>query len=486
MQEALTFDDVLLTPQRSNVLPAETKVESRLTRHLSARIPLLSAPMDTVTEHKMAIAMALSGGVGVIHKNLSIADQAREVRFVKRFENGFIIEPVTVAADDSLSAVYKIRQEQGYKKIPVVGKSGQLVGLITELDYLWPDDRGRRVKDLMTRAKNLVTAPAGISLQKANDVIRRKKLSILCLVSKSGKLEAIVTRRDLEKNLQYPGASKDERKRLRCGAAVGVGKDSLSRAQALVEAGADFLVVDTAHGHSAGVIAMVEILKKDKITRELDVIAGNVATAEGVAALIEAGADAVKIGVGPGSICTTRVVAGVGVPQITAIQEAAVGRGKRKDVPLIADGGIKYSGDIVKALAAGADTVMIGSLFAGTDESPGEMVYFAGRMYKTYRGMGSLAAMARGSKDRYGQGSVEDSKLVPEGIEGRTIYRGPVNEVIYQLIGGLQSGLGYLGARTIPELQKNAKFIKITAAGLKESHPHDVEIAKEAPNYVAA
>jgi len=486
MQEALTFDDVLLLPQFSSVLPAETKVGSRLTRHLSVQIPLLSAPMDTVTEHKMAIAMALAGGAGVIHKNLSIADQAREVGFVKRFENGFIIEPITVSPDDSLSAVFKIRQEQGYKKIPVVGKAGQLVGLITELDYLWPDDRRCKVKDLMTRTKNLVIAKSGISLEKANDIIRRKKLSILCVAGKSGKLEAIVTRRDLEKNLQHPGASKDERKRLRCGAAIGVGKDSLARAQALVEAGADFLAVDTAHGHSAGVIQMIETLKKDKITRELDVIAGNVATAEGVAALIAAGADAVKIGIGPGSICTTRVVAGIGVPQITAIQEAIKGRGKRKDVPLIADGGIKYSGDIVKALAAGADTVMIGGLFAGTEESPGEMVYFAGRMYKTYRGMGSLGAMVKGSKDRYGQGNIQDSKLVPEGIEGRTIYRGPVNEVIYQLVGGLQAGMGYLGAKTISELHQRANFIKITAAGLKESHPHDVEITKEAPNYVAS
>lgn len=485
MQEALTFDDVLLLPRFSNILPAETKIESRLTRHLTIKIPLLSAPMDTVTEHRLAIALALAGGLGVIHKNLAASAQAEEVRLVKRFQSGFVVDPITASVDDSINAVFKIRQERGYKKIPVVGKSGQLVGLITELDYLWPDDKGRKVKELMTRAKNLVVASSGVSLQKANDIIRRKKLSILCIVSKSGKLEAIVTRRDLEKNLQYTGANKDERKRLRVGAAIGVGKDGLARAQLLAEAGVDVLVVDTAHGHSAGVIQMVETLKKDKIIRELDVIAGNVATAEGVAALIAAGADAVKIGIGPGSICTTRVVAGIGVPQITAIQEAVKGRGKHKDVPLIADGGIKYSGDIVKALAAGADTVMIGSLFAGTEESPGEMVYFGGRMYKTYRGMGSLGAMIHGSKDRYGQADTHDSKLVPEGIEGRTLYRGSVAGVIFQLVGGLQSGMGYLGAKTIAELQKNANFIKITAAGLKESHPHDVEITKEAPNYVA-
>lgn len=485
MQEALTFDDVLLQPQFSRLLPSQTSVASRLTRQLAVRVPLLSAPMDTVTEHQLAIALALSGGLGVIHKNMTPVEQANEVRMVKRFENGFIIEPMTVAPDDSLSVVYKIRQERGYKKIPVVNKQGKLAGLITELDYFWPNDRGRRVRELMTKVKDLVTAPGNISLEKANDIIRRKKLAILCLVSSTGKLEAIVTRKDLEKNETYPQASKDSHKRLRVGAAVSVGKEALSRAEALVTAGVDVLVVDTAHGHSQGVLDTIKLLKQTAGTKGLDVIAGNVATAAGVEALIGAGADAVKIGIGPGSICTTRVVAGVGVPQITAIMEAAAGRGKHKDVPLIADGGIKYSGDIVKALAAGADTVMIGSLFAGTEEAPGETEYFGGRLYKTYRGMGSLSAMGKGARDRYGQGNIHDnSKLVPEGIEGRVLYRGPVATIIQQLVGGLQAGMGYAGAKTIPDLQRGARFIKITAAGLKESHPHDVEITREAPNYL--
>ncbi len=487
MQEGLTFDDVLLQPQFSKIVPAETNVATHLTRHLKLRLPLLSSPMDTVTEHKMATALALAGGIGIIHKNLSPAEQAKEVKLVKRFENGFIAEPETVGPDDSLRLVYKIRQERGYKKVPVVNKAGKLVGLITELDYFWPEDKTRTVRDLMTKVKDLVTAPGGTSLEKANDIIRRKKLSILCLVDKAGRLAAIVTHKDLEKNSNYPQASKDEHKRLRVGAAVGVGKESLERALLAAEAQADVLVVDTAHGHSQGVIDMVRELKRHAATKHIDIIAGNVATAAGVEALIGAGVDAVKIGIGPGSICTTRVVAGIGVPQITAILEAAAGRGKHKDVPIIADGGIKYSGDIVKALAAGADAVMIGSLFAATEEAPGETEFYAGRMYKTYRGMGSLAAMSRGSKDRYGQGNIHESaKLVPEGIEGRVLYRGPVDGIIYQLVGGLQAGMGYVGARTIADLQKNGRFLKITAAGLRESHPHDVEITKEAPNYLTS
>ena len=484
MQEALTFDDVLLLPQYSKILPSETKVESRLTRHLTLRVPIISSPMDTVTEHKMAIAMALAGGIGIIHKNLTPSEQAEEVRLVKRFENGFIVGPVAVNADDSLSVVYKIRQERGYKKIPVVNKQGKLLGLITELDYFWPEDKGRKVRELMTKLKDLVVAPSNTNLQRANEIIRRKKLSILCLVEKSGKLTAIVTRKDLEKNESYPNSNKDANKCLRVGAALGVAKDALARAEAAVAAGADVLVVDTAHGHSEAVIQMIKTLKHNSATKDIDIIAGNVATAEGVAALIAAGADGVKIGIGPGSICTTRVVAGIGVPQITAIMEGIIGRAKHKDVPIIADGGIKYSGDIVKALAAGADSVMIGGLLAGTEEAPGEMEYFGGRMYKSYRGMGSLGAMVKGSKDRYGQAKTNNEKLVPEGIEGRILYRGPVDSVLYQLIGGLRSGLGYIGAKTIADLQRNAKFVKITGAGLTESHPHDVEITKQAPNYL--
>lgn len=484
--EALTFDDISLVPQFSNILPKNVDLGTKLSRNIKMRAPLLSAPMDTVTEHEMAIALALAGGIGIIHKNLSVQEQAREVHLVKRFENGFIVDPVTVEPDDSVSQVYKIRQEKRYNRIPVVNKQGQLVGLISKLDYFWPHDKSRKVRQVMTRAKDLVTASADISLDKANDIIRQQKLSILCLVSKSGKLEAIVTRKDLEKNEIYPSANKDSHKRLRAGAAVGVGKSELERARALVAQGVDVLVVDTAHGHSKGVIEQIKSLKKDKITKDTDIIAGNIATAQAASDLIEAGVDAIKVGMGPGSICTTRVVAGIGVPQITAVMEVVAGRGKNKNIPVIADGGIKYSGDIVKALAAGADSVMIGSLFAGTEESPGETEYYNGRMYKSYRGMGSVAAMSKGSRDRYLQDGVGDeNKLVPEGIEGRILYRGPADKVVYQLLGGVRSGMGYIGAKNINELHQKAKFVKVTKSGLRESHPHDVEITKAAPNYQA-
>lgn len=484
MQEGLTFDDILLLPRFSNIRSRDISLETKLSRNLTLRAPLMSAPMDTVTEHRMAIALALAGGIGIIHRNLAPEAQANEIRLVKRFENGFIVDPVTIGPDETISKVYKIRQERGYKKVPVVGKNGRLAGLITSLDYFWPDDKAKKVRELMTRVKDLATAPDNITLARANEIIRKKKLDILCLVSAKGKLSAIVTRRDLEKNETYPNANKDSHKRLRVGGAVSFKEDSFERAKILLEAGVDVLVIDTAHGHSQGVLEMLSRLKKDKITRDIDVIAGNIGTAEGAAALIAAGADAVKVGIGPGSICTTRVIAGIGVPQITAVLEAVKGRGKRKDVPIIADGGIKYSGDIVKALAAGADSVMIGGLFAGTDEAPGETEYFGGRMHKTYRGMGSISAMKRGSAERYGQYAVsEDDKFIPEGIEGRVLYRGPVDKTIYQLLGGLKAGLAYAGARTITELQKKAQFVKITNAGLRESHPHDVEITKESPNY---
>jgi IMP dehydrogenase len=483
MQEMYTFNDVLLVPQYSEVLPGEVNLDSLFSRNIKLRLPLVSAPMDTVTEHEMAIALALSGGIGIIHKNLSIEAQAREVELVKRFENGFIAQPVTVTADATVADVYLIRTEKGYKSVPVIDDRGRLAGIVGKLDYFWPHDKTRKVSEVMVARKDMTVAPHDINLKKANDIIRTKKLSVLCLVDKQDKLTAIVTRKDLEKNELYPQANKASDKSLRVGAAIGVGGETLERARALAEKKIDALVVDTAHGHSKGVIDTVSALKKDKVLKNIDIVAGNVATAAAVKALIKAGADAVKVGIGPGSICTTRIVAGIGVPQLSAVMAAAQGRGAFK-VPIIADGGIKYSGDIVKALAAGAQSVMIGSLFAGTDESPGQVEYYNGRMYKTYRGMGSVGAMLHGSKDRYGQGAIKDvAKFVPEGIEGRTLYRGPVAALLYQLAGGIRSGLGYNGAKTVTDLQKKAEFIKISDAGLKESHPHDVEITKQAPNY---
>lgn len=483
MQETFTFNDVLLVPQYSEVLPAEANVEGRFSRNIPLRLPLVSSPMDTVTEHRMAVAMALAGGLGIIHKNLSIDEQAYEVKLVKRFENGFIVDPMTVTADAPVSAVREIEEKKGYKKVPVVDERGILLGLVTRIDYFWPDDKHKKVKEVMIPADTLVTAPANTSLRKANNIIRKNKLSVLCLTEKNGRLTSIVTRKDLEKNEAYPQANKADDKSLRVGGAIGVGPDAVERARTLAAAGVDVVVVDTAHGHSKGVIEMVQALKKDKQMKGIDIVAGNVATAEGAKALVDAGVDGIKVGVGPGSICTTRIVAGIGVPQLSAVLDAVRGRGKQ-NVPVIADGGIKYSGDVVKALAAGADAVMVGSLFAGTEEAPGEVEYFNGRMYKTYRGMGSVGAMGRGSKDRYGQANVVDAeKLVPEGIEGRILYRGPVSAVLYQLTGGVRSGMGYLGAKTIADLQKKAKFVRISGAGLIESHPHDVEITKQAPNY---
>jgi len=483
MKEALTFDDILLPPYYSEILPTDVDPTGKFSRNITLKVPIISSPMDTVTEHSMAIALALQGGLGIVHKNLSIEQQAEEVRLVKRFENGFVQDPVTVSPEDTVEVLHQIAIQKGYKKIPVVDRDQKLLGLVTELDYFFPEDRNKTAKSIMKPVKALVLAKDGTSLDKANQIIKEKRLNVLCVVNKAGKLTAIVTRRDLEKNNNYPLATKDRFKHLQVGGAVGVSADLMERAQALVAAGTDALVLDSAHGHSKGIIEALKKLKKNSKTKHVDIVAGNIATAQGAADLIKAGADGIKVGIGPGSICTTRVVAGVGMPQITAIMEAVQGRGK-KDIPIIADGGIKHSGDITKALAVGGDSVMLGSLLAGTEESPGETLLIDGQMYKSYRGMGSLGAMQHGSKDRYGQANIKDNgKFVPEGIEGRTLYRGPVEKTIYQLVGGLKSGMGYLGAKNLTVLRKNAKPVKITGAGKDESHPHDVVITKNAPNY---
>ncbi|MBI3120108.1 MAG: IMP dehydrogenase [Candidatus Kerfeldbacteria bacterium] len=482
ISEGLTFDDVLLIPQKSDVMPREVDLSTSLTRNITLSMPLLSSPMDTVTESDMAIAMALQGGIGILHKNLTPEDQALEVAKVKRYENGFIKNPVTVQVTDSVQEVVKIRETHGYGTVPVVDGE-KLVGLITKQDYFLPDDIDQPVKEVMVPLQDLVVAEESLSLKQANKIIREHKLSVLPIVSKDDKLVSLVTRKDLEKNEQYPLASKDDAKHLRVGAAIGVGDHEIDRARTLVEAGVDVIVVDTAHGHSARVIETIRAIKKDRFFEHLDIIGGNIATVEGAKDLISAGVDAVKVGIGPGSICTTRVVAGIGVPQITAIDEAARAC-KVARIPLIADGGIRYSGDIVKALAAGADMVMIGNLFAGTDESPGEFEYVNGRVYKSYRGMGSLGAMRRGSSDRYAQGHVRDQKkFVPEGVEGRVDYKGKLADYFQMLVGGVKSGFGYTGASTVEELHRRAVFVKITGAGQKESHPHSVTITKEAPNY---
>ena len=482
-QETLTFDDVLLVPQHSSILPRDAVLNTKLTDKIELNLPFLSAPMDTVTESHMAISMALAGGIGIIHKNLSPQEQAREVERVKRFENGFIENPMTVGPDDTIEKVIEIRDEHGFKKIPVVDDNRVLIGMITDLDYLYPDDGEKLVKDLMISIERMVVAKEGISLDEANQMIREKRLKTLCVVDETGRLVSIVTRRDMEKANAYPNAAVNNSRQLRVGAAISVGDAAMERAELLVAAGVDVLVIDTAHGHSDGVIGMVKRVKEKWPHQQ--VVAGNIASAEAAAALVEAGADAVKVGIGPGSICTTRVVAGIGVPQLSAIMEVVEGMKKLgRQVPVIADGGIKTSGDIVKALAAGASTVMMGNMFAGTDESPGRVEFIDGRMYKMYRGMGSLEAMERGSKDRYGQADVrKKQKFVPEGVSGRVAYKGPVDRILYQLAGGLQSGMGYNGAPTISELQERAHFIRITGAGLKESHPHDLRGFKSAPNY---
>ncbi len=483
LQETLTFDDVLLVPQASDILPKDADLGTWLTPDIKLQLPFLSAPMDTVTEHQMAIAMALAGGLGIIHKNLSIDEQVREVERVKRFENGFIENPVTVKSEDKISVVQKLRVELGYKKIPVVDNKGILVGLISDVDYFAPDDNDLMVKFRMQSVNELLVGKTGMRLEEANDMIRKNKLKTLCIVDAGGKLVSIVTRKDMEKNELYPAAAKNTAKQLRVGAAVGVGDAGFERAEALIQAGVDVLVVDTAHGHSSGVVNAVKRLRKQY--KYQAIIAGNIATSAAALALASAGANAVKVGIGPGSICTTRIIAGVGVPQLSAILDVAAAFKKMKKHPLIiADGGIKTSGDIVKALAAGADTVMMGNMFAGTDESPGRVEYIDGRMFKIYRGMGSMEAMERGSKDRYGQAEVrEKTKFVPEGVSGRVAYKGPVERILYQLAGGLRSGMGYIGARTVKELHQKSVLVKISNAGLKESHPHDLREMRSAPNY---
>jgi IMP dehydrogenase len=475
--EALTFDDVLAKPRASEVLPRDAVTKTRLSRGLSISIPLVSAAMDTVTESAMAIAIARLGGIGFIHKNLTAEAQAREVHIVKRAENMLIADPVTLPDSATVGEAMKVMRDNGIKGIPIVNGT-KLVGILTHRDVRSVHDKTMSVSDVMT--KDVITAKAGISIEKAEQVLLAHKIEKLPLVGKNGELAGLITYKDITRSRLYPNASKDSQGRLLVGAAVGVGEAMMDRIALLVKAGVDIVVVDTAHGHSKGVLNMVRDVKKK--FPKLQVAGGNVATKEGAEALIKAGADAVKVGVGPGSICTTRIIAGIGVPQLTAVLDAAEACAKA-GVPLIADGGIRYSGDIVKALVAGADTIMAGSLFAGTEESPGETILLEGRRYKSYRGMGSLEAMAAGSKDRYFQDAEDDlKKLVPEGIVGRIPFKGPLSEVVTQLVGGVRAGMGYLGAKTIDDM-KTAEFVRITTAGSKESHPHDVTITKESPNY---
>ena len=477
--EALTFDDVLLVPDYSEVLPQEANVETMLTREISMHIPIVSAAMDSVTEAETAISMAREGGIGIIHRNMSIARQAQEVDKVKKSERGMIVDPVTVEPDQKISEVLELMSRYKIAGIPVV-KNEQLVGIITNRDLRFETNMALKVSDLMTK-DNLVTAPVGISLEESKRLLQKHRIEKLLVVDDEGRLKGLITIKDIMKIVKYPNSCKDELGRLRVGAAIGAGKDAMERATALIEAGVDVIVIDSAHGHSKNVLETIKVLKKN--FPDIQLIAGNVATAEGTESLIKAGADAVKVGVGPGSICTTRVIAGVGVPQMTAIMECGK-IARRYGVPIIADGGIKYSGDIVKAIAAGASSVMIGSLLAGTEESPGETFLYKGRSYKAYRGMGSLGAMKEGGRDRYFQNDVrEDTKLVPEGIEGMVPYRGPLAAIIHQLVGGLKAGMGYLGCANLEELKTKPRMVRVTSAGLRESHVHDVIITKEAPNY---
>jgi len=499
VHDAITFDDVLLIPSRSNLIPADADTHTRLTRKIELNIPLVSAPMDTVTESALAIALAQEGGIGIIHKNLSVENKAREVEKVKRSENGVIVDPITLPPTATIAMARRVMHEYNVSGIPIVedagssggsgepphrrhagdgsGKPPRLVGIMTRRDLKFQEDDSRKIGEVMTR-ENLVTAPEHTTLDEAERILYKAKVEKLLLVDKDNRLAGLITMRDIDKMHQFPNSCKDRRGRLRVGAATGV--HDLQRVEALIGVGVDVIVVDTAHGHSQNVIDTVREIKRKW---DIQVIAGNVATAEGAHDLIEAGADGVKVGIGPGAICTTRIISGVGVPQITAILNAA-SIGDHAGVPIIADGGIRHSGDITKAIAAGAGSVMMGSLFAGLDESPGELVIHQGRRYKTYRGMGSMGAMISGSKDRYGQGSVrESSKLVPEGVEGRVSYRGSLGDFVYQLVGGLRAGMGYCGAKDIESLRKDAKFCRVSAAAMVESHPHDITITKESPNY---
>ena len=475
----LTFDDVLLIPAESSVLPRDIDVSTRLTQKITLNIPLVSAAMDTVTESKTAIAMAQEGGLGIIHRNLSVWAQAAQVEKVKKFESGMITDPITVAPDQKISDAQEIMNRYGISGLPVT-KNGRLVGILTNRDLRFEKRHDRPVSEVMTK-ENLVTVKPGVDIETAKELLHQHRIEKLLVVDDRFELRGLITVKDIQKKIQYPNACKDERGRLRVGAAVGVGPDWEERVDSLVRAGVDLVAVDTAHGHSKNVLDVVGQIRRRY--PELDLAGGNVATPEGTAALIQAGVNVVKVGVGPGSICTTRVVSGVGVPQITAIGSCAKAAA-RYNVPIIADGGIKYSGDITKALAAGADSVMIGSLFAGTEESPGETILYQGRTYKVYRGMGSIGAMGQGSRDRYGQADVtESNKLVPEGIEGQVPYKGSLSFNIHQLVGGLRGGMGYLGCRDVATMRAKAKFMQITSAALREGHVHDVFITKEAPNY---
>jgi IMP dehydrogenase len=478
VKEALTFDDVLLIPAESNVLPKEVQVGTRLTKKIHLNIPLMTAAMDTVTETQMAIAIAREGGIGIIHKNMPIEKQADMVDRVKRSENGVIVNPFYLSPEHSVHDAEEIMARYRISGVPIC-ENGKLVGIITNRDLRFMDssDFDQPISNVMTK-DNLVTAPVGTTLAEAKEILRSHRIEKLPLVDKDGNLKGLITIKDIEKAVQYPNSARDADGRLLCGAAIGATQDVLDRVAALVEAQVDVVVLDSAHGHNSGVLNAVRKVKK--AYPDLQLIAGNIATAEGAKALIDAGADCVKVGIGPGSICTTRIVAGIGVPQITAIYDAAC-EAQKAGIPVIADGGIKFSGDIVKALAAGGDVVMIGSLVAGCEESPGETELYQGRRFKVYRGMGSLGAMGHGSKDRYFQQDAK--KLVPEGVEGRVAYKGPLSDTIYQLIGGLRAGMGYTGCANIDELHEKAKFCRITGAGLRESHPHDIQITKEAPNY---
>lgn len=478
VKEGLTFDDVLLIPQKSEILPSQINTKTKLTKDIELNIPLMSASMDTVTESKMAISMARQGGIGIIHKNMSIEEQASEVDRVKRSECGVIVDPFSLSKGHTIQDADNIMAKYKISGVPIVDSDNILIGIITNRDIKFETDMTRLIEEAMTNKEHLVTAKEGVTLEEAKEILGKHRIEKLPIVDDEGHLKGLITIKDIEKKIQYPNSAKDKKGRLLCGAGVGITNDLLERVDALYKAKVDIIVLDSAHGHTLNVI---NALKKVKAAYpDLPVIAGNVATAEGCEDLIKAGADCVKIGMGPGSICTTRVVAGIGVPQITAVMDCYE-VAKKYGVPIIADGGIQYSGDVVKALAAGANVCMMGSMFAGTEESPGEIVLYRGRSYKTYRGMGSIAAMEDGSKDRYFQEG--QKKLVPEGVEGMVAYKGKAEDIVFQMIGGLKAGMGYCGALTIEELQEKAQFVKITAASLKESHPHDITITKEAPNY---
>ena len=476
VSEGITFDDVLLIPAYSEVIPNQVDISTWLTKKIKLNIPLMSAGMDTVTEHRMAIAMARQGGIGIIHKNMSIEAQAEEVDKVKRSENGVITDPFHLSPNNTLAEADALMAKFRISGVPIT-ENGKLVGIITNRDLLFEEDFTKKIKESMT-SEGLITAPVGITMEEAKKILAKARKEKLPIVDENFNLKGLVTIKDIEKQIKYPLSAKDEQGRLLCGAAIGITANVLDRVKALVDAHVDVVVLDSAHGHSANVLRCVRMVKE--AYPDLPVIAGNVATAEGTKALIEAGADAVKVGIGPGSICTTRVVAGIGVPQISAVMDCYQAA-KEYGIPIIADGGIKYSGDVTKAIAAGANVCMMGSMFAGCDESPGTFELYQGRKYKVYRGMGSIAAMENGSKDRYFQTNAK--KLVPEGVEGRVAYKGSVEDTVFQLIGGVRSGMGYCGTATIEELKENGRFVKISAAALKESHPHDIHITKEAPNY---